>query len=106
MYNLFLLKVTVPPSHNCPTLRRDPDANCGKTCAFRAQLGRPGIFMVAVCVERMVALFGSRTWIPWGFGRAFSTGNAQWIRSECWRKWFDAPVSTIRLVWGLVLPNL
>ena len=78
MYSLFLLNVAVhPPSHNCPTLRREPEANCGNICALSACLGRPGMFMTAVCVDFMVALFGRRTCMPWGFGFNSSTGSAQ-----------------------------
>ena len=48
-----------PESHSCPIERRDPEARCGKMCAFRAVSGRPGISSTAVCVDFIVALFES-----------------------------------------------
>ena len=41
---------------------------------------------VAVYVDYIVALLGTRTRISCGFGWTSVMGREQWTRSECWRK--------------------
>jgi len=77
---LCLVKYAVhPASHSCPMERRDPLASSSNTWACVAVSGRLGMLRLQVWVDCIVALFGSRTWIPLLVAFTLVMGMALWM---------------------------
>ena len=81
MYSLYLSNNAVhPASHSCPMDNSEPDARCAKTCVLLAFSGNCGMSSSASCVDCMVLLLGSTTFIPSFTALMFVNGMLVWMR--------------------------
>jgi hypothetical protein len=89
--SMLVNKALHPWAHSCAMERREWEARCGNTCAFRAERGMLGILRCPVCILVMM--------VPSGRERlmlvCLEVGTMLSRSVETLKKWPVAPVSII-----------